>query len=627
MSNMEDKIKVYVSCHKNFYVPKNTLLVPVQVGAALADKHFDKMEHDDSGENISSKNRMYCELTAQYWAWKNNTDCDYVGFFHYRRYLNFSGNDLHPDCWGNILYKRDLDAQIIKELGIDENIMRDIITRYDVIVPTPRKIPDGRNIYEEYLNADGQHKEDIDLALKVLIEKYPEYEKSAKDYMASNKPYEVNMFIMKNELFDDYSRWLFDILFEVEKRSDFSSYNQYELRVMGFLSERLFGIWFTHNKHKLNLKTLELQKALFNNSEISNTNDIIADENSVVAVLACNNYYVPYLAAMLQSIVQNAKQNRKYNLYLLTTDISSENLNKLKSLVNIDERFNFNCVNVQKFCENQNFFVHTHISVETYYRFFILDLFKNTKKVLYLDCDMVVNADIAELYDTDIGENYLAAAKDIDLAGAIKHNKEQALYVKEEIGCQGADEYFQAGVLLFNLPEMKKQAGMERLIETSQEKNWNYMDQDILNHVYQKKIFYLNQNWNCVMDWREPAASRMAILKEAPFQLYNEYLEARKNPKIIHYAGYQKPWNVPSCDFAEYFWKYARQTVFYEELLSRLMKYKTEKVIEEQSINPRIDNIGLRVSEIESWNLKSRFPRNTLIWKVMRKIWRMMRRK
>ena len=119
-------------------------------------------------------------------------------------------------------------------------------------------------------------------------------------------------------------------------------------------------------------------------------------------------------------------------------------------------------------------------------------------------------------------------------------------------------------------------------------------------------------------------ASRMAILKEAPFALYNEYLKARKNPKVAHYAGYQKPWHVPTCDFAEYFWKYARQTVFYEEILTRLSEYRAREIIEAQPINPRIDNLER--------NLKSR--KFLLKWiigegrlgKFVRKIWRKIKK-
>ena len=77
-------INIFVACHKDFYVPENKYLIPVQVGAKNAAAKLD-MVADDTGENISELNPYFCELTAQYWAWKN-VDCEYYGFFHYRRY-------------------------------------------------------------------------------------------------------------------------------------------------------------------------------------------------------------------------------------------------------------------------------------------------------------------------------------------------------------------------------------------------------------------------------------------------------------------------------------------------------------------------------------------------------------
>ena len=598
-------ISVYVVTHKNCFIPPNRIMKPIQAGCEISGIHIPGMLHDDEGDNISSKNRMYCEMTAQYWAWKNDLDSDYIGFFHYRRYLNFSGKNLESDCWGNVIYDRPFDGEICAELGIDADRMEEIIRQYDAIVPVPRIIPGGKNIYGEYASAEGQHKEDLDMALAVLGEKCPEYAESAKKYMSSERPYEVNMFIMRRDLFKSYAAWVFDILFEVERRSDFSSYNQYELRVMGFLAERLFGIWLTHNQEAKSLRTLELQKTLFKNTDRQGF-EIHPAKDAVVAVLACNDAYVPYLAVMLCSVVENAKQDRHYELYVFTTDISSENQARLKHLVESDDRFSFRCINVSPFAGQQNLFVHAHISVETYYRFFILGLFKDIGKVLYLDCDMVANADIADLYDMELSGSYLAAAKDIDSAGAAKGDEKHALYIREIVGCSGPDEYFQAGVLVFNLPEMKKRADMADLLHVAQEWKWNYMDQDILNHVYQKKIVYLDQSWNCVIDWREQSSCRMNILKKAPFPLYCEYLEARKNPKIIHYAGYQKPWNAVNCDFAEYFWKYARETEFYEEILSRL----NHKIIEHDFLTRR-------------FLLKCLFGK-TLLYRACRKVRRMI---
>ena len=83
-------IKILIACHKPTDFLCSDILQPIQVGAARAAVRLPDMLHDDEGENISALNPMYCELTAQYWAWKN-LDCDYYGFFHYRRYLSFAG--------------------------------------------------------------------------------------------------------------------------------------------------------------------------------------------------------------------------------------------------------------------------------------------------------------------------------------------------------------------------------------------------------------------------------------------------------------------------------------------------------------------------------------------------------
>ena len=103
--NKEPKIKIYVVCHKPSYVPENPYLYPIQVGTALSKSPLEGMLHDNEGDNISDRNKSYCELTAQYWAWKNE-DADYYGFFHYRRYFAFDPNLNRDDGWGNIAYDR-----------------------------------------------------------------------------------------------------------------------------------------------------------------------------------------------------------------------------------------------------------------------------------------------------------------------------------------------------------------------------------------------------------------------------------------------------------------------------------------------------------------------------------------
>ena len=93
MKEIQPNIRIYVACHKPSYVPENPLLVPVMAGAAFIDddtpfKNMRGILRDDAGDNISEKNHTYCELTPQYWVWKNE-DADYYGFYHYRRYLSY----------------------------------------------------------------------------------------------------------------------------------------------------------------------------------------------------------------------------------------------------------------------------------------------------------------------------------------------------------------------------------------------------------------------------------------------------------------------------------------------------------------------------------------------------------
>ena len=119
---------------------------------------------------------------------------------------------------------------------------------YDVILPVKR------NYYIETVRSQYEHahnKRDLDEAEKIVSELYPEYSKAFAKVMSRTRLYILNMFVMKKTLFDEYCSWLFSILFELEKRIDITNYNQYEARVFGFISERLFNIWLEKKQLKI----------------------------------------------------------------------------------------------------------------------------------------------------------------------------------------------------------------------------------------------------------------------------------------------------------------------------------------------------------------------------------------
>lgn len=224
---MNKDLNIFIACHKKCELPKQEGYIPLHVGAeGKKDLGFIK---DSSGENISLKNPNFCELTGLYWMWKNSKS-KYIGLVHYRRYF----------------FKKSTYHTIDKILTKNEAL--DILNKYDVIVPKKIKLV-GMNTRNQF--AKFHHIADYDMCRKVIEEKYPKYLDSFDKVSNRNYFYAFNMCIMNKKQFDKYAKWLFDILFEVEKRVDISNYTPYEKRLFGFLSERLFNVWLEENKLKL----------------------------------------------------------------------------------------------------------------------------------------------------------------------------------------------------------------------------------------------------------------------------------------------------------------------------------------------------------------------------------------
>ncbi|KFI93902.1 glycosyltransferase, group 2 family protein [Bifidobacterium saguini DSM 23967] len=266
---MSEDIKLFVSCHKpGTHIPENNLLEPIQVGSALSASRMPNMLHDDDGESISQKNRSYCELTGQYWAWKN-TDADYYGFLHYRRYFNFSDTEypIHhePFIFGDVTFDRN-DKETLQRIDFDEETMRRVITAHDFIAPEPIEAMEKTTVYEQYRDSFGHHIEDLDTVMDIIRLKYPDIWPSAQKYLNQTKVYVCNMFVMKRELFRTYSEFLFDVLATHEQLRDISHYTPVARRVSGYLGERICGMYLTYLYDK-GYNGINLQRVYFRNTD------------------------------------------------------------------------------------------------------------------------------------------------------------------------------------------------------------------------------------------------------------------------------------------------------------------------------------------------------------------------
>ena len=234
-------IKIIVATHKKYQMPEDKMYIPVQVGAeGKEDLGYQK---DNSGENISEKNPFFCELTGLYWAWKN-LSADYIGLVHYRRH--FSVNNKIPKN----------ESEKFKILLTEEQASEKL-EKVDVILPKLRKYY-IENLYSHYEHT--MYIEPLDETRKIIEEKYPEYIEEFDKLHKRTSAHMFNMFVMKKEILNEYCTWLFDILFELEKRTDPSKYDSFHARFYGRVSELLLDVWINKNQIKYEeVKVIDMQ--------------------------------------------------------------------------------------------------------------------------------------------------------------------------------------------------------------------------------------------------------------------------------------------------------------------------------------------------------------------------------
>ncbi len=212
-----ETVHIYqVKCHADKPISQDLAQYPwetlIQAGAALTGISVCDIK-DNSGENISRKNKEYCELTALYWIWKNDKS-DYTGICHYRRHFA-------------------LDLDLIERLKHSD---------VDVVVTIPiLNFPNVRSMY-----ANDHIESDWDTMLEALKALQPEYYQTALQLQKGVYYYAYNMFIARREIFDSYCGWLFPILQYIEDRCG-KKEDAYQNRYIGFLAERLLSVYFMHH--------------------------------------------------------------------------------------------------------------------------------------------------------------------------------------------------------------------------------------------------------------------------------------------------------------------------------------------------------------------------------------------
>ncbi|MDO5424648.1 MAG: glycosyltransferase family 8 protein [Eubacteriales bacterium] len=278
--------------------------------------------------------------------------------------------------------------------------------------------------------------------------------------------------------------------------------------------------------------------------------------------------YAPNMGIALYSMIQNASRQYQYKIHVIHQGLSEENQRKIAALGNENFEILFSEMG-EKLSgitdREENRLRCDYFSLTIYFRLFLADMFPEYEKAIYVDSDIVVPGDISEMYRLDLGEKIIGACHDF----SIEEVPELVNYIENAVGvaCQ---EYINSGVLLLNMKRLRELNFSEKFLTllTTYHVDCIAPDQDYLNAMCHGNIFYLDKAWDIM-----PQKGK----------------EAYQNPKLIHYNLFDKPWCYRGIQYEDYFWKYAEETCFYEEVRRNLLEYSEEQARHDaQSMNVMI---------------------------------------
>lgn len=266
--------------------------------------------------------------------------------------------------------------------------------------------------------------------------------------------------------------------------------------------------------------------------------------------------YAPFLAVALNSAVKNSSKDRRYRAIVLHEDVSEENRRKLMSLER--DNFKIDIIPMQNNFEAlddrmSNRLRCDYFTLTIYFRLFIPAMFPEYDKAVYIDSDVVVADDIAKLFDTDIGENFIGACNDLSIADV----PPLVAYTENAVGVK-KNEYINSGVLLMNLSKLRKAKFEEHFLNLLNTYHFDSIapDQDYINAILNGNIFYLDKKFDAMPNNARPECD---------------------NPVIIHYNLFEKPWCYDGIQYADEFWKYAEDSGFIDEIKAFKAGYTDDK--------------------------------------------------
>jgi len=295
--------------------------------------------------------------------------------------------------------------------------------------------------------------------------------------------------------------------------------------------------------------------------------------NNISIVCASDDNYVPYLSTLLISMLENISSEFNYDIWVLSDGIQIDKKRELLKLLegkpNVSLRFmDIECSDAFPIDE---FFISNRKkwSRAIFFRMYIPYTFTAYKKMIYMDCDIINKYDIAMLYNVDIADYAIGVPRLLGMVSTNGMRNYVCQRVWKEMSGINMEEYFNSGVLLLNLDEMRHLCTREEINDYLKNQSFALPDQDSLNVLFYGKVKFIDAGWN-YYPYTESEFKRALYL--CPEYLKSYFEQGYKNIKNIHYTTTVKPWRKlggrESC-----FWNIAVKSPYIEEIKRQREKY------------------------------------------------------
>lgn len=588
-------LKICVGYHKPSLLLKGDCFLPVWGGKAVAGvlskdgdgltaEDIKWMEEncigDDTGENISAKNRNYCEATILYWMWQNYEKLgnpDYIGFLQYRRHwvLNERYLSVHQPDFYNLIWNECFSNDYQYKIGLTEDSIYRELNDCDGIFC----VNDTQKSIYSYKNE--HHSQDIkywDKTLEIIEKEHSKYAEAAKYYNEGSFHAWSNCFVMTRDDFFEYCEFLFDVLNKIDNFAsiEYDTMTAEQMRVPAYVSETMLGIFWKYKElqgKKFKSYPLTYIKKPFESLSLLPKYIQPIDKDAIPIVFIADENYIRYTSVAIQSVIQNASDDNSYDIIIL----HDGNINKLiqeriisMHTKNVSIRF----FNASYYISHYDFstFFHKRLNLMPYLKLFIHEILKDYDKAIFLDGDLLVLNDIAELYNQTLNGKLIGAVKDffiVDVKTDYWHHYRSYITLNQKM--HNINNYFNSGVLLLNLELMRKTPELINgfLNEAKfKHRDRRYHDQDAMNIVLENNVLSLSTKYNYQLPLLLPVhLNNLSVKIKTELQLLLQSCSIM----IMHYCGDPKPWQSQNYNnrLNDLWWQYARQTPFYEEILAK----------------------------------------------------------